>query len=328
RSRQEGTRARSGRSHPRLVRPAGEPAGVSETARQSAGAFVQRSLGIPLQTQPLAVPDLNLQQLLPGQPPGPGCEQPHHSAVGYQQQVLSGVPLIQPIDGSHYPLLEQLHPFSSRRSEAVGRCPEATQILSTFFHQLRGMAAFPFPEMQLAQVLLQHKRQVTVPGQLEGEISATAQGRTDDCIPLTALAGRLSHLLPASRCERVIQTAAEAAAQFRLAMAQEIQRQHAVGSAATAASAKVAMPLCRAQAMRSSGTAAAAPVPSPSRMPTSSSGAPARPASTAAWPGSALRWPNSIQSWQDGFSLTAQSAAVEQMKPSTSIGRPCCAAAR
>ena len=65
--------------------------------------------------------------------------------------------------------------------------------------------------------------------------------------------------------------AAKACATLGLAVAQENDARHVFFSE-TSASANVAMSLCSVHARRSSGTVTAAPLPSPRRMPRSSSG--------------------------------------------------------
>src|SRR5690606_16221708 len=202
--------------------------------------------------------------------------------MGDQQQMFSGAVLIQLIDGIQYPFLERQHGFATRRCELIGCSPEPPQILGMFLHEFDGMPAFPVAKVQFPQSVLQHQRQMALLGQFKGKVGTAAQRGTDDGIPMLRAGGGLTHLLPAGRGKLIIQTAAEAAAKLGLTVAQQIQRQHWADPAATAASAKVAMSLCRAQAMRSRGTAAAAPVPSPRRMPRSSSGSAPSPCSTAA----------------------------------------------
>src|SRR5690606_408496 len=123
--------------------------------------------------------------------------------------------------------------------------------------------------------------------QFLGERLAPPHGRAENHIPLISRLNRLAHLLPAQFAEWVVLAAPEHGTAFRFAVADQVKesRRHGLDSPSvlllTPASAKLAIWLWRAQAARNRGRATAAPLPSPRRMPKSSSGWASRAASTA-----------------------------------------------
>ena len=119
--------------------------------------------------------------------------------------------------------------------------------------------------MQLLQGGLELQRQAAGSRQFLGKPRTTLQRRADHRSPAFIGPHRSSQLCPASLGQCIVEAAAQTTALLRFAVAQEVQ-DHA-GRSATAASAKVAMPLCSAQARRSIGTTSAAPLPSPRRSP-------------------------------------------------------------